>query len=261
MTFPRQTLRTEVSGQRKQTILQTTSLVERRTVLLKRIQRFREIQRIHMPGFDSSNHRHSLPSAARNDTTPTAVEDVSLFLPSELNDHDHRRYCPAGLAGLENRLRYAEATDALEDLRHHLRTRSFTNRFKIANVTGQINNTRSRETQNRIDDKVRQSQIQYCRARTALLVLRGKGEWEQVLQVLERSDVRALNERQMTRQEKDDIERVRLRAGVNVDDIEDERVVATVAAVGEGQRRPSWIWFSGNNHEDMDDPLTRKGTS
>jgi hypothetical protein len=48
---------------------------------------------------------------------------------------------------------------------------------------------------------------------------------------------------------------------VNVDDIEDERVVATVAAVGEGQRRPSWIWFSGNNHEDMDDPLTRKGTS
>src|ERR1700734_1413833 len=176
MTFPRQTLRTEVSGQRKQTILQTTSLVERRTVLLKRIQRFREIQRIHMPGFDSSNHRHSLPSAARNDTTPTAVEDVSLFLPSELNDHDRRRYCPAGLAGLENRLRYAEATDALEYLRHHLRTRSFTNRFKIANVTGQINNTRSRETQNRIDDKVRQSQIQYCRARTALLVLRGKGE-------------------------------------------------------------------------------------
>ena len=87
------------------------------------------------------------------------------------------------------------------------------------------------------------------------------GEWEQVLQVLERSDVRALNERQMTKQEKDDIERVRLRAGVNADDIEDERVVATVAAVGEGQCRPSWIWFSGNNHEDMDDPLTRKGTS
>jgi hypothetical protein len=260
MTFPRQTLRSEVSGQRKQTILQTTSLVERRTVLLKRIQRFREIQRIHMPGFDSRNHRHSLPSA-RNDTTPTAVEDVCLFLPSELNDYDRRRYCPASLASLENRLRYAEATDALEDLRHHLRTRSFTNRFKVANVTGQINNTRSRETQNRIDDKVRQSQIQYCRARTALLALRGKGEWEQVLQVLERSDVRALNERQMTQQEKDDIERVRLRAGVNADDIEDERVVATVAAVGEGQRRPSWIWFSGNKHENMDDPLTRKGTS
>ena len=48
---------------------------------------------------------------------------------------------------------------------------------------------------------------------------------------------------------------------MNADDIEDERVVVTVAAVGEGQCQPSWIWFLGNNHEDMDDPLTRKGTS
>jgi hypothetical protein len=151
------------------------------------------------------------------DVSKAHYHNVRLFLPSELNDCDRRWYCPSGLAGLENRLRYAEATDALENLHHHLRTHSFTNRFKIANVTGQINNTRSRETQNRIDDKVRQSQLQYCHARTALLALRGKGEWEQVLQVLERSDIRALNERQMTEQEKDDIERVRLRAGVTTD--------------------------------------------
>jgi hypothetical protein len=68
--------------------------------------------------------------------------------------------------------------------------------------------------------------------------LRGKGEWEQVLQVLEvleRSDVQALNERQMTQQEKDDIEWVRLQVRVTMDGIEDERVIATVAAIGEGQ--------------------------
>jgi hypothetical protein len=189
------------------------------------------------------------------------VEDVCLFLPSELNDYDCHWYCPAGLASLENCLQYAEATDALEDLCHHLHTQSFTNRFKMTNVTGQINNTCSRETQNHIDDKVRQSQIQYCCMCTALLALRGKGEWEQVLQVLERLDVQASNKRQMTQQEKDVIERVHLQVGVNVDDIEDERVVATVAAVGEGQCRPSWIWFSGNKHENMDDPLTCKGTS
>jgi hypothetical protein len=104
MTFPRQALRTEVSGLQKQTILQKTLLVERRTVLLKRIQRFREIQRIHMPGFDSKNHGHALPSAAHNNTTSSPVEDIRLFLPSELNDCDRRRYCPSGLAGLENRL-------------------------------------------------------------------------------------------------------------------------------------------------------------
>jgi hypothetical protein len=91
--------------------------------------------------------------------------------------------------------------------------------------------------------------------------LRGKGEWKQVLQVLERSDVHTLNERQMIQQEKDDIEQMHIPVGVNADDIEDERIIMMVAAVGEGQHQPSWIWFSGNNHEDMDDPLTCKGRS
>lgn len=234
--------------------------MERRTVLLKRIQRFRQVQRVHMPGFDAKSHAHALDTASGKEPISIHVEDTRLFLPSGLNNPDRRKYCLAALVGLEDRLRYAEATDALEDLRHHLRTRSFTNRFKIANVTGQINNTRSRETQHRIDDKVRYSQLQYCRARAALLVLRGKGDWEQVLRDLDKSDVRALNERQMTVQEKDDIQRIRMRAGRATDNVEDERVVATVAAVGEGQRRPSWIWYSGNNHENMDDSLTRIGT-
>jgi hypothetical protein len=44
-----------------------------------------------------------------------------------------------------------------------------------------------------------------------------------------------------------------------VDTIDEERVVVTPAAVGEGRRRPSWIWFSGNEHEDMQDPLTKAG--
>ena len=89
--------------------------------------------------------------------------------------------------------------------------------------------------------------------------MREKGEWEQVLQVLHRSDVRALNERQMTEQEKDDIRRIRMRGGGPTDNLDDARAVATVAAVGEGQRRPSWIWYSGNNHENMKDPLMRIG--
>ena len=38
-----------------------------------------------------------------------------------------------------------------------------------------------------------------------------------------------------------------------------EKVVATVAAVGEGQRRPSWIWFTSNIHGGVNDTLTRAG--
>ena len=40
-----------------------------------------------------------------------------------------------------------------------------------------------------------------------------------------------------------------------LDNIEDKRAVAIVAAAGEGQHRPSWIWFSGHDLENMNDLL------
>ena len=196
------------------------------------------------------------------DSTPTSVEieDCILHLPSDLSEVDRRRYCPGDLTEMENRLRFAVTSDALESLRHHLRTRSAINRFKVANVTGQVRNTRARETQSRIDDKVQSAALQYRRSRNALVKLRDHGPWEDILRVLEVSDVRALNEREMTAQEKDDIRRVQDKVGVvGEDDVSPERVVTTAAAVGEGQRRPSWIWSSGNLQEGADDPITRAG--
>jgi hypothetical protein len=214
-----------------------------------------------MPGFDAKGSAHQERLASSNLSGAVHVEDCILYMPSDLSVTNRRKYCPGGLATIEDRLRLAEASDSLENLRHHLRTRSFTNRFKIANVTGQIHNTRARESQHRIDDKVRAAELQYRRAREALLKLRGKGSWEDSLKVLDHSDVRALNERELTVQEKEDICRLRERNGVvtGAEDINMERVVGRVAAVGEGQRRPSWIWFTGNVHEGLDDPLTRAG--
>jgi hypothetical protein len=210
-----------------------------------------------MPSFDPKNSAHLERLASPDASTSVHVEDCKLYMPSDLFESDRRKYCPDGLSNMEDCLRFAEACDTLENLCHHLRTRSFANRFKIANVTGQIHNTRARETQHRIDDKVHGAELQYRRSRGALLRLRGQGSWEDKLQVLEQSDVRALNEREMTAQEKEDICRVRERAGVvEADDIGPEKVVATVAAVGEGQRRPSWIWFTG---EGADDLVTRTG--
>jgi hypothetical protein len=257
----RQALRLEVKH-KNQTLLQKTSTVERCTILLKCIHRFREIQQLYMPGLDLKARSHALNHSSSS-TSPSSihVEDTKLHMPSDLSDADRRKYCPNGLAAIEDRLRYGEASDALENLRHQLRTRSFTNRFKVANVTGQIHNTRARETQAGIDNKVRACAIQYRRARAALLKLRGNGSWEDVLKVLDHSDVRALNERELTAQEKEDVRRLRERNGLvlEADEVDVEKVVATVVAVGEGQRRPSWIWFTGNIHEGVNDALTRAG--
>lgn len=198
-------------------------------------------------------------------TSAIHVEDINLYLPSELSAADRKRYCPDDLDKDEDRLRYAEACDALEELRHWLRQRLFTNTFKKANVTGQIRNTKARESQARIDDKVHGAELHYNRARAALVQLRGKGDWEEMLRVLNKSDVRALNERELTAKEKDDRRRVRLLAGRNTEDIEDELEEeverARGAVVGEGQKRPSWIWYSGDAIESISDPSTIKGMS
>jgi len=177
-------------------------------------------------GFDAKSHANTLCASSLNNTILTHVEDSWLFFPLELNSWNHQKYCAVGLADLKNRLQHAEATDGLEDLCHHLCTCSFTNRFKITNVMGQINNTCSKETQHCIDDKVSHSQLQYNCVHTALLALRGWGDWKKVLQVLERSDVKALNERQMMENEKDDILWVHMWGGGTTDNLDDERANA-----------------------------------
>jgi hypothetical protein len=82
-----------------------------------------------------------------------------------------------------------------------------------------------------------------------MMVLRGPGDWETALPVLNPGDVRALNERQLTEQEKVEERQVRARSDTNVgttdedneDDLADIRVVTKPAEIGEGTRRPSWI--------------------
>ena len=135
--YTRQALRHEVSGLRKQTLLQTTSIMEQWTVLLKHVQRF------YMPGFDPRNYTNTEhdDSTDSNISLSTAIENTKLYMPSELSTLDRRKFCPNGLAFIEDRIQFAEASDSLEDLRHHLHTRSFTNKFKIANITGQKKNT------------------------------------------------------------------------------------------------------------------------
>jgi hypothetical protein len=54
----REQLRHNVAHQHKPTALQTVSIVERCTLLLKQINRFREIQEVYMPGVDVQQLSH-----------------------------------------------------------------------------------------------------------------------------------------------------------------------------------------------------------
>lgn len=220
-----------------------------------------------MPGLDSPLLAQLEWATLPPNTTSVHVEDCILFMPSELSATTRRCVCTPGLGDIEDRLRFAKAHDALDRLRHHLRNRTFTNKFKIKNVTGQKRNTRACKVQHRIDDRVKISQVQYTRARTALTKLRGPGSWETTLQVLNQSDVHALNERELTVQEKNEERRARATCDSQGEDADEEeevddiRVVAKPTEVGEGRRQPSWIWFSTSCSEDMQDPTMRAGKS
>lgn len=207
-----------------------------------------------MPGVDAQVLAHEARSSS---TASVHIEDAKLFMPSELSAIQRQEYCREGIVATEARLRQAEAFDSLEDLRRHLRTRTYMNRFKVKNVTGQKANTRARDKQSTIDVSVKFSHLRYNRARGALLVLRGHGDWEKVLQVLLATDVRGLNERSLNELEKEDERQIRVKAGLPEDDIDDIRVVAKPVEVGEGFRKPSWLWFACSTGEDLSDPIMR----
>ena len=234
------------------TVLQKAQFQERRVALRKRINTFRKQQTEYMPGL-----RHVLrdPSVL-DDNLDILAERIKLYLPSELSAGSHRnRACTTGLAGVEERLREAAARDGLSQLRRSLRTRTFLNKWRVQNVSGQRMSTRARSLQHRVDIKVHESKSRYRHARQALLALRGPGTWTNVLKELKDDDVRALNERALTEREKAQREH-RIKTGKPLDDDSYEGVVVKGTS-GESRRKLSWIWMS--QAEDEDSPSMVEG--
>ncbi|KAJ7841679.1 hypothetical protein B0H13DRAFT_1910144 [Mycena leptocephala] len=235
---------------RNRTTIQATTLQRQRTLLLGKISKLDSVQQQYMPGLGQWAARQPLPPT-RNTAKP---ETIKICLPSSLPAADREAVCVAGLAKQEEELRNAQAEDALRDLRRGLRTRTFAHRFKRKHLSGQGMYTKSRSLLDSIEDRIRDASSWYRVARAALLALRGAGEWEQVLQVLRKEDVRGMNERSMNEAEKEDNKKARVLAGLPAEGQEDEvdeygePVELTVLfnlETGEGTRQLLWIWYTG----------------
>ncbi|KAJ7815837.1 hypothetical protein B0H13DRAFT_2242544 [Mycena leptocephala] len=232
---------------RNRTTIQATNLQRQRTLLLGKISKLQDIQDQYMPGLRQWAARQSPALPARNNAKP---ETIKIYLPSSIPAREREAVCVAGLAEQEDRLRKAQAEDALRDLRRGLRTRTFAHRFKRKHLAGQGMYTKSRSLLDTIEDGIRDASSRYRVARTALLELRGPGDWERVLRVLKKDDIRGMNERLMNEEEKDDNKKARALAGFNEEDEVDEYgepVDLTVLfnlETGEGRRLLSWIWYT-----------------
>ncbi|KAJ7932991.1 hypothetical protein B0H13DRAFT_1856601 [Mycena leptocephala] len=221
------------------TALQELDLVKRKTALLKKINRFRKLQRTYMP--DLVRYMTAAQREMWDDKT-RGPEAIKLFLPSELGAEARRQACENGLAQIEEEMREAELKETLEDLRQALRTRTLTDRFRHRNTTGQRALTRGQGILRQIKIRIHKAKLRYRYARNALVRLKGHGDWEKTYRVLEELDVRGVNERAVTEEEMAERERLRELGEI----VEGGIAVAGVVAAGETTRTMSWIWYSTN---------------
>ena len=185
-------------------------------------------------------------------------EDIPLHLPSSIQTSYRGDVCSVALSNAEDELRYAHAVEALSGLRRQLKTRTMASKLTRRDAASQRAYTRSRALQDQVEVRIRQWQRRYNMARAAVLSLRGSGDWEKTLAVLNPEDVRGISERTMTIEEKEEYKLTRRMAGLTENSSDDNLNAPVVPfdprlALGEGRRSMSWIWYSVSDRKLQDD--------
>jgi hypothetical protein len=198
----------------KKTSKQLADLEEKRSSLIREIMIWRPIQLAYTPHVASL-----LPlDADGNDGYYSKPESIPLYFPSSLPPEI--RQCPElkQIREVEQRLREAQANDALADVRRLRRIIQGLWQFKKVNVSGTGNraNTRMLDSYSRFQTKLQRAANRYHVAYNALMALDPNGQWKEQLKELKASDIRG--------------------PGRNPDDNPDD--VKT-----NGRFEPSWIWL------------------
>lgn len=143
-----------------------------------------------MPGLlqYSTNKGCNVASTWESEPKP---EDVALWLPSEIAADQRHIVCIEGLADIELKLRTSQCADSLRGLRQVLRLKTRLVYYKIKNVRGQKDGTRSRSFIDRVHKRAIRFVLKYRAARQAKLALEGPGKWEAEYQELKNEDVRS----------------------------------------------------------------------
>ena len=191
------------------TTLQQANIQERRLQLEKRILAFRAIQVAYMPEAARLLNENS-------NENPTAEADT-LLLPSELPAP--MRISNPRMCDMESKLRYAQASDAIVELRQSLAVRAHLTKYKHDQVRGQRPNTRVRALLDKAEARTNGIASRYRDARSRYQVLVGPGEWEAHLKPLRSQDIRTMSA------------------------AEDESERGPRDGPGEGHRTLSWIWM------------------
>ncbi|KAG1875869.1 hypothetical protein C8R48DRAFT_745561 [Suillus tomentosus] len=134
---------------------QQTKILARSNSLQRRIEAWTKIQVLYMPSVSQLRATNATPST-----------DFQLLFPSDICSYAP---CDPKLLHIEWSLRFAQANDALDECRSHIRLHHQLLRFKSQHLHGQCANTRARKTVQAVDDRLVLSHDKYLRARSALV--------------------------------------------------------------------------------------------
>ena len=164
------------------------SFAVRRRALITSINNLHVPQRLYMPGAES----------LLDDIDPLVLadrpQDVELWLPSALPSTSRDGQCIGGLARIEYRLRFAQAANALYNIRLFRRlTRVITLKTLVHITNTQGTTTRGRSVFERTKAHLSQAVSSYRVSREAIVKLAPNEEfgiWKTTFQVLNNEDIR-----------------------------------------------------------------------
>ncbi|KAG1844382.1 hypothetical protein F4604DRAFT_1596194 [Suillus subluteus] len=166
---------------------QQANILAHRNSLQHQIDAWTEIQLLYMPSVSRLRATGPKPNSAR-------PEDFQLLLPSDFCDLTP---CDPKLLEMEWSLRFAQASDTLDECRSHIHIRHQLLRFKSRHLRGQGANTRAQRTVQAVEKQLVLSHDKYSRARSALVCLSrhlDRVRWDHKLQVLKKSDLRPIGD-------------------------------------------------------------------
>ncbi|EIW51877.1 uncharacterized protein TRAVEDRAFT_54297 [Trametes versicolor FP-101664 SS1] len=212
---------------------------EKRNVLMRRIDSWQAMQDVHMPVATPLRASPSDPSSTTQLPTGTVpkAEHIKLWLPSMLPAPLLAIDSLKGLRQKEARLRHAQLSDSLDDIRRMRRVLAAIADYNKTNVagSGQRATTRMQELYARFRAKERRAVNRYRAARAAMQVLQPDGDWTSIYRPLLDDDLRG------PRKQDDDLDGV---------------------FASEGRYQISWIWLTPNaNKNPSDDEATRPATA
>ncbi|KAJ7707998.1 hypothetical protein B0H16DRAFT_1746366 [Mycena metata] len=164
-------IKAKISGMTLVTADRKSKLQESRLVFLAKLRPFCALHEIYTPAAVRAVER--VERLRNPDMPPVKAENLHLFLPSDLTA-DERASCREGLAKMEAKLRKAQCTDALAQLRARLHAKRHVLYWKQGgNAGGQHGATRANSLVGQITDRINATAVKYNQARLALLRIKG----------------------------------------------------------------------------------------